>query len=159
MVVLGLGNDLRGDDGIGLEISRRLMARDLDRLVVEQPEDALAILGAFEGAALVVVVDAAQGGAAPGTIHRLEIAERALTRDLGRCSSHGLGLAEALALGEALGRLPPRLVVYAIEGASFDHGSAFSTAVATVLDEVERRVLAEIGRDPEMEDDPCTKPR
>lgn len=60
----------------------------------------------------VVLVDALHGGGRPGTVHRLTLEDVVSGRP--PLSSHGMALAEALALGAALEDLPPRLVVYGI---------------------------------------------
>ena len=57
-----------------------------------------------------------------GTIHRLDASERELPAELFRASTHHVGLAEAVELARALGRLPARTVIYGIEGESFEIG-------------------------------------
>jgi len=59
-------------------------------------------------------------------------------------STHGLGLAEAIELARALGALPPRCVVYAIEGASFEAGAPLTPAVSDAVADVALRLEAEI---------------
>ncbi len=159
VALIGLGNTLRGDDAIGLVIAERVVERlsslgehdaraciDLHRGGL----DALAIVAAWSDAAMAIVVDAAVSGAAPGSLHRFELAAGAdagatpLRNALGRTSSHGLGLAEAIALGTALGRLPPRLVCFALEAQGFEAASGLSqpvdgavhAAVARIADEI-----------------------
>jgi hydrogenase maturation protease len=165
VALIGLGNALRGDDAIGLAIADRVVERlsslgehdaraclDLHRGAL----DALAIVAAWSDAAMAIVVDAAVSGAAPGSLHRFELGADAgaeagtdrgatpLRTALGSTSSHGLGLAEAIALGAALGRLPPRLVCFAVEAQGFDAASGLSrpvenavhAAVAQIADEI-----------------------
>ena len=74
----------------------------------------------------------------------MEAGAQALPKDLARCSSHGLGLAEAVELGKALGRLPGRLVIFAVEAATLEQGAAISPRVAAAADEVASSVAAEI---------------
>lgn len=144
VAILACGNAFRGDDAAGPEIARRLHQRRLAGVTITQPNDALAILGAWEDAALAIVLDAAVSGSPPGTIHRLEVGHRPLPKDLARCSTHGQGLAEALELGRILHRLPARLILYAIEAAQFDPGTPLSPEVAAAIDAVVSRVLGEI---------------
>jgi hydrogenase maturation protease len=66
-------------------------------------------VGALEDAAAAVIVDAVRSGAEPGTLHRLTRLDQLPAAS--PASSHGLGLAEALALGERLGQLPPWVVI------------------------------------------------
>jgi len=150
-VVIALGNRFRGDDGIGPLVAEQLKKNAVDRLngrldgcsIVEGCDDAMALVSAWENASLAVIVDAAVSGASPGTVRRLEAGAQPLPRDLARCSSHGLGLAEAVELGKALGRLPGRLVIYAVEAATLEQGAAMSPEVTAAADEVVRNVEAE----------------
>jgi hydrogenase maturation protease len=76
---------------------------------------------------------------------RLDAGSAALATTLGNfASSHAFNLAEAIELGRALGRLPPRLVIYGIEGACFEHGAAPSAAVRTAAVVVGERIRAEV---------------
>ena len=159
VVVIALGNRFRGDDGIGPIIAERLkenaaqLKKDVaDGLggevdgctIVEGKDDAMALVSAWENAALAVVIDAAVSGAAPGTIRRLEAGAQPLSKDVARCSSHGLGLAEAVELGKALGRRPGRLVIFAVEANTFEQGAAMSPQVAAAVEELVQNIEAEI---------------
>ena len=143
-VLIALGSRFRGDDGIGPFVAERLKPRLTDCAVVEGAGDALAIINAWECALLTVVVDAASSGAPPGTIHRLEIGKSPLPKDLARCSSHGVGLYEALELARVLGRMPDRLVIYAVEAKTFAQGAPLSPEVAHAAERVVRDVEAEL---------------
>lgn len=144
VVVIALGNRFRGDDGVGPTVADRLRYQHFGCTIFEGSDDAMAIVNAWEGAALTVVIDAATSEAAPGTIHRLEVDAKPLSRDMTRCSSHGLGLAEAVELGKVLGRLPTRLVIYAVEAKTFDPGVALSAEVTMAAVEVVRYIEADI---------------
>ncbi len=152
VVVIALGNRFRGDDGIGPLVAQRLkqhLAKRPDErtagcTIVEGKDDAMALVSAWENAALAIVIDAAVSGASPGTIRRLDAGAHALPKDLARCSSHGLGLAEAVDLGKALGRLPARLVILAVEAATLEQGAPITPQVVAAADELVRDVEAEI---------------
>lgn len=156
VVVIALGNCLRGDDGIGPLVAERLKRTAAERLkrtaverqygctVVEGKDDAMALVSAWENAALAVVIDAAVSGETPGTVRRLEAGAQPLPNDLARCSSHGLGLAEAVELGKALGRLPGRLVVFAVEAGTLEQGAPMSPQVTAAVENIVRDVEAEI---------------
>lgn len=135
-LILGVGHPQRGDDAAGLEVVRRLRERDLGptRLVAVWGE-ATEILEAWRGFDSVTIVDATSGAGPAGAIVRLD--GESVRQGPGglRASSHGLGVAEAIALGRQLGRLPSHLVIYGIEGRAFGVGEAMSP-------EVERAVAA-----------------
>lgn len=150
-VVLALGNASRGDDGVGPAVCDVLKADRAVAGLVREPRDAMGMVAAWQGASLAIVVDAAQSGSAPGTIHRVEHADGILPKDAARTSSHGLGLAEALALGAALGRLPDRLVVYGVEAASFEPETELTTEVAESVPVVAARIAADLETMTEIE--------
>ncbi len=138
-LVVGLGNRLRGDDAVGLEV-----ARELDGLpgieAVALEGEPVELIELWRDATDVVLVDAV-AGAEPGRIHRHAGADAAGGWSArSPASSHALGLGQVLELASALGRLPPRLELFAIEGDSFATGAEPSAAVR----EAGRRVAAEI---------------
>lgn len=144
-LVLGVGNLDRGDDAAGRAVARRLRAAPPAGFdVLENDGEATGLFAQIEGAAAVFAVDACASGVCPGTIHRFDANAAPLPDLSSSLSTHGFGLANAIELARALRRLPPRCVVYAIEGASFEVGAALSPAVAAAVADVARRVSAEI---------------
>jgi len=146
MLVVGLGNELRGDDGAGIEVARRVRerSRPTEVEVRELPGDPTALLDAWEGHEAVVAVDTMRSGAPPGTIRRLDASREPLPTDLcGSTSTHAVGLGEAIELARALGRLPASLVVYAVEGRRFDAGAGLSAKVESAVSTLTTAVLRE----------------
>ena len=127
--VLGLGNRLRRDDGVGpwvaSELARRVQGADVRQI----DGDGFALLDAFGGAHEVLLVDAVAGP---------------LPQDALRCSTHALGVVEAVELARALGQLPARLHVYGIEGADFGSGEGLSPAVAAAAGALVEELLIEL---------------
>ncbi len=144
VVVIALGARHRGDDAIGPLVAAALRAGEPLCRVVEGCGDTLSLLNAWDTAALAIVVDAAVAGAAPGTVHRLDGEAAPAVKELARCSSHGLGLAEALQLGRLLGRLPARLVIFAIEAKTFDIGAAPSPEIAATVPSLVQAIADEV---------------
>lgn len=142
-LVIGVGNPWRSDDGVGPRVVEALEAQgrdDVDLLVLDG--EPARVVSAWQGRSLVVVVDAVRAGDAPGSIHRID----ALAGDLpasGQASSHGAGIAEAVALARSLDRLPARLVVLGVEPGSLDHGADLSPAVAAMFGDLVRRTAEE----------------
>ena len=144
-LILGVGHPHRGDDAAGLEVVRRLRERDLGPTrVVAAWGEATEILEAWRGFDSVTVVDATSGGGPAGAIVRLDGESARLGPGDLRASSHGMGLAEAIALGRQLGRLPPHLVIYGIEGRAFGVGEAMSPEVERAVAAL-ARILGEAG--------------
>lgn len=149
-LIIGVGNPWRADDGAGIVLARRMRARPHAPRVVTAL-DVLELLDRWEDAERVVVVDAIRSGRPPGTIVRID-GSTGLRPSGFPTSTHGVNLVQAVALGEALDRLPARLTVFGIEGKDFGHGVRLSEAVERGLDELERRVLEEIATEAEEED-------
>ena len=130
-VVIGVGNELRGDDAVGLAVVRALSGSVPEGVaVVECEGEPVSLLSAWEGHDRAFVVDATRSNAEPGTIRRLVAQDGPLPPALAGSSTHLLGLADAIELARALDRLPAATVVYGIEGASFDTGAGLSEPVA-----------------------------
>jgi hydrogenase maturation protease len=150
IAVIGVGNDFRGDDGIGWAVVSRLSERPGRRPPPSGVELAVSdgdpgrLLGLWEGADLAIVVDAAHTHPGrPGRVHRIELEEEKL-RHSGQTSSHGLGLGEAVELSRTLGRLPTRLVVFAVEGEDHTLGTGLTAPVAQVVEPLVQRIEQEI---------------
>jgi len=143
--VLGIGLPDRGDDAAGLAAARRLRRRRLPGAVVaESAGEVSAILDAFQGRDLVVLIDTSQGGRPPGTVRRLEADEEAWLAPPPGSSAHALGICEAIELARALGQLPARVVIYVIEGRRGLPGSGLSPEVDQAVRLVEERVIADL---------------
>ncbi len=147
-LVLGLGNDLAGDDAVGVLAARTLrpMLEDqADVDVVESSASGMALLEVLAGYDRAILVDAmATGADPPGTITRIPLAE------VGRVvapSLHHAGLAEMAAVAERLDlAFPASTLVFAIEVVDpFTIGAPVSKPVLDALDEVVRLVLAQLG--------------
>jgi hydrogenase maturation protease len=145
VLVIGVGNAYRGDDAVGQVVAQRVQEEHLEHVtVLLQSGEATRLLEAWQDAAAVILIDAAQGAARAGTVYRFEAAEQPLPRALWRCSTHAFGVAEGIELARALGQLPPYLVIYGIVGQTFAASAGLSAAVAQAVPGVVARVLQEI---------------
>lgn len=146
IVVIGLGNSYRRDDGVGI-VAALALARSAGPAVrvVTGISDSTGLLDAWAGAALAVVIDGAvTTSAAPGRVRRCRADE--LVAGHGRTSSHSLDLAGAFALGQALDRVPDALVVLTVEIADIGYGTGLSPAVAAAVPKLVAMAAAEIER-------------
>jgi hydrogenase maturation protease len=144
-LVIGIGNPDRGDDGVGPMVVELLRERtDLNLAFLDHHGEGAALIDAWDGAAAVFVVDAVRSGAAPGAIHRIDARARAVPVQIFHTSSHAFNVAEAVELARVLNRLPPRLIVYGVEGRRFEVGAGMSPEVARATDEVVDRLFNEV---------------
>lgn len=151
VVIIGVGNEYRRDDGIGLEVLSRLRehahaSADPGATVQLVPSDGepASMIEAWSGASLAVVVDAVVADPpVPGRIHRFVIGrdEAAAGRAV---SSHGLGLGEAVGLAVALGRMPDRLIIHAVEAADVGQGVGLTPAVGAAAPALTAAVLRDV---------------
>ena len=145
MVVIGVGNEFRRDDGAGLAVVASLRGRVPPgvELVLTDGEPAR-LIEAWTGAALAVVVDAVRADPPrPGRVHRF-LLDRPLAGPTRTASSHGFGLDDAVRLALALDRMPGRLVVHAIEAADLSQGPGLTPLVAAAVGDVARAVLSDV---------------
>lgn len=146
LVIIGIGNPDRGDDGAGVMVTRSLRGTLPEHVtIMEARGDAADLLARIETATVAYLVDACTSGAPAGTVRRFDAAAGPLPAGaFGHASTHGLGLADAIELARALGQLPQRCIVYAIEGASFEMGAALTPAVARAVTEAAAQLRGEI---------------
>lgn len=143
-LVIGVGSPLRHDDGAGRAVAQAIREASPAAHVIEMEGEGAALIEAWTGADLVVIVDAARSGAAPGTVCRFEPSREPLPATLSSTSTHAFGLPAAVELARALGQLPRRLIVFGIEGVDFTAGEGLSPEVQTAVDTVVARVQAEL---------------
>jgi len=145
VVVIGVGNLYRRDDAAGLMVTQRLRQIAPSHVTVMELEgEPTSLLDAWKDAHTVVVIDAVFSGAEAGTIHRLDAQAGAIPQELFRYSTHAVSVAEAIELARALGQLPPKLLVYGIEGKDFRAGVGLSPEVEGSVAELTERVLQEL---------------
>jgi len=129
-LIIGVGNLYRSDDGAGPCIASRLREFvPVGVTVLEESGEGAALLEAWQGATAVILVDAAQSGAPPGTIHRIDARRQQVPSRFFHYSSHAFGVGEAIEMARVLHLLPASLLLYGIEGRNFSEGIGLSEEV------------------------------
>ena len=130
-LILGLGNPLRGDDGLGPRVVEELERRGLPAgvTVVDGGVGGLSLLRYLEEWERVLIVDVADVGREPGQFVRFSPGEARLAEGGSGFSVHDAGLAEAFALGRALGRQLAEVVIYGLQPESLGWHMGLSPAV------------------------------
>lgn len=145
ILVIGVGNEDRGDDGAGLVAARQIQAKGLPQVrVIEQSGDGADLIDLWQQAQSVYLIDAMVTGTPPGTTQRFNIQAGALPAHLAQTSSHLFGVAQAIELGRVIGSLPPLLIVYGIEGRYFEHGAGLSAEVEAAVSAVVEQIIRDI---------------
>lgn len=146
-VIIGVGNEFRGDDGAG-RFAARLLARGglpENVSVHESAGEALALMELWAEANRAILIDAASGeGSLQGAVIRLDASAAPLPTGFLHTSSHSLSVADAIEMARALGRLPANTVLYGIGGSDFTHGKGLSAATERGCQEAAERILAEL---------------
>jgi hydrogenase maturation protease len=145
VVVVGVGNVYRRDDGVGPAVAARLRERAPGVNAVSCEQEPSRLLDAWAGADLAIVVDGVSSGDEPGVVHRFDVSERPLPAGVFHGSTHAFGVGEAIELARALGRLPRRVLVYGVEGREFAAGEGLSPAVAAAVEPLVSELLEEVG--------------
>ena len=145
VLVLALGNPLRGDDGVAQCVLQALAQEPLGAGVklLDGGIAGLETVTLLQGWARAVILDAADFGAPAGTVRRIDLhrnSRRALPAPSN--SLHTAGLLEALALADALGTLPGRLTLVGVQPAHIDFECGLSLAVTRAIPEAVGAVLA-----------------
>lgn len=145
-LIIGVGNEFRGDDGVGIAIARRLRAEAPAHVtILEASGEGAALMEAWKGASRVFVIDATRSGSPPGTIRRFEAQAEPLPSRFFHYSTHAFSVAEAVEMARALNQLPPQLIVYGIEGKNYSAGEGLSPEVEKAADSVIARLLQDAG--------------
>jgi hydrogenase maturation protease len=148
-LILGLGNPILSDDGVGPAVAHELERRIDPRTanVVEASLGGLDLLDLLTGYQRVIIIDAitTKDGKA-GQIHRLNIETLSSTRHA--ASPHDINLATALEMGKKLGmKMPSEIDIYAIEAQDTESFSEKCTpAVKAAIPRCVKMILQELGK-------------
>lgn len=145
VTVLGIGNPLCRDDGIGIRLIDELRSRDIPEGVElidgGTSPDLLSMIN--PNIDVLIIIDALRGKGKPGTLYRLEIHESNISDD-SFTSLHGLGVLDGLKLMKKLGIQPAKVVIIGIEPEDTSHGLHLSqqieSRVPDIVDTVEQEI-------------------
>jgi len=144
--VIGVGNLLLGDEGVGVHAIRALEHAGVPPWVdvIDGGTAGLGLIGFLEDIDKVIVIDAADLGQSPGTFRRFQPDEvRALCAER-RLSLHETGLFNVLGLARQTGAWPPELIIYGVQPATLAHTVELSAACSAVLPALVAAIRAEL---------------
>ncbi len=148
-IVLGLGNTLHSDDGIGPQAIEKLRSDPrvpADVSLIEGGTLGLELLTYIWDCSYLLVLDAVDVGQPPGTLVRMSSQE--LQTLPGKASAHQLGVADLLVALRVLANQTPEVVLLGVQPASTEWGTELSPAVAAVLPALADAAVAEVCRRP-----------
>lgn len=144
-LVLGLGNPLRGDDGVGLAVLEQLRQCELAEgtTLVDGGTGGLETTLEFANMDTVLVIDAARFDGQPGEVRRFDLlSTQSAPTNWG--AGHAHGLLAAIELARALSLLPRQLVLFAIEPADTEAPLRLSPSATQAVAHAVAAVLAEL---------------
>jgi hydrogenase maturation protease len=148
VLILGLGNLLRGDDGVGPQVIEALNECGLPEGVtaLDGGTGGLDLLHVLEGWERAIIIDAADVRCEPGQFVRFTPDEARFVASEDTMSLHNAGLAEALALADAVGQPLPDLVIFGVQPAHVGWGERLSRAVKATLPALVDAVIDEVNK-------------
>jgi hydrogenase maturation protease len=144
-LVIGIGNEFRGDDAFGLCVVREVQQLNLPGIeVLEHHGEGASLMELWKGHQIVMIVDAVRSGVAPGTLYRLDASQGRIPANILTQSSHEFGVAQAIETARALGTLPPLLILFGAEAAQFELGGGLSPQVEEHVHAVSFKIVDEL---------------
>lgn len=145
-LVLGLGNILLRDEGVGVRVVEAMEGLELppDVELVDGGTAGLDLLEVLAHRRKVIVVDAVEGTSAPGTVLRLS-PEDLVPQAAPAVSLHEMGFLETLTVARQLGIAPAEVVVLGIKPKEVSCGLDLSPEIARLVPRVIDLVLADVG--------------
>ena len=113
-LILGIGNPILTDDGVGIKIAHKLKEQNPELEVLETSEAGIALLDLIAGYNKLVIIDSIKTKEGkPGELYKLGLGD--LKSHMDFSSSHGIDIATAFELGQRLGyRIPKFVSIYAV---------------------------------------------
>jgi hydrogenase maturation protease len=145
-LILGVGNILLSDEGVGVRIVEAMGSRVLPANVelFDGGTASLDLLDTLANRDRVIIIDAVKGGEEPGTVYRFHPNDITVQRPP-LTSVHQVGLFETLAMAEYLGCAPREVTVFGIEPKEMGWGLELSSEMMKVVPRVIELVISELG--------------
>jgi len=144
VVILGVGNLLLSDEGVGVHVANKLMEMELPEgvEVYEGGTDGFRLMSVVTGADRLIVVDAVKGGGEPGSIYRFDVKDVPSMPDSYKTSVHQIGILEVIHFSEFVGKgKTPEATIIGIEPKSLEMSMELTPEVAAKVPRVIELVL------------------
>ena len=146
VLVMGIGNELRGDDAAGLLVARGLLSEKVPSFVtiLEMRGDGASFMARWKNINRLILVDAITAGLPPGSVIRMDARKEIVPASLFATSSHSFGLAQAVAISLALDELPASVTLYGIQAGNFQMGTEMTPGVQRAIQETIAAIRCEL---------------
>ena len=144
-VILGIGNVLLSDEGVGVHVANELTKMDLPPhvSVVEGGTDGFRLLNIVTGADRLIIVDAVKGGDEPGSIYRFDVDEVRNCPSGFKTSVHQIGILEVIDLSGLIGKTPHATVI-GVEPKSLEMCMELSPEIKEKVPKIIELVIEEV---------------
>lgn len=142
--VMGAGNLLMSDDGVGVHVVQVLRTRKGlpgDVMLIDAGTAALDVLQLLDGIDRLIIIDAVKGGGPPGTVYQFS-PEDISEEPSPKLSLHQISLFQALNTNRMLGASMPGIIVVGVEPKTISPGTSLSAEVAVAVEKVVETVIA-----------------
>jgi hydrogenase maturation protease len=145
IVILGVGNLLLSDEGVGVHVANKFMKIKLppEVSVVEGGTDGFRLLNVITEADWLIVIDAVRGGAEPGSIYRFDIDDVRSCPPGFKTSVHQIGILEVIDLSELIGRKPHTTII-GIEPKSLEMGMELTPEIKSKVPRIIDLIFEEL---------------
>jgi len=150
-IVLGLGNPLMGDEGIGvklIEILKSVSADFPEADFVDAGTGGMSLLHLIAGRKRAVIIDCAIMGEKPGTIRRFSPDEVKTVKQLRHLSLHEVDILKVIELARRLEECPEEIIFFGIEPESLEQRMALSQTLTALLDRYLATITAQLAESP-----------
>ncbi len=151
ILIIGIGNEFRSDDAVGILIARKIKSLNLPQIeVIEANGEGSELIELWKDKKSVIICDAVSSGSEPGKIHQIDASKNKVSTNFFNYSSHAFGLAEAIEISRKLNQLPDKLLIYGIEGKNFNFGKNISEEMIKASDQVIKLIVDMVETHPAM---------
>jgi hydrogenase maturation protease len=145
ILILGVGNLLLCDEGVGVHVAQKMMKMDLppEVQVVEGGTDGFGLVNVILEADRMILIDAVKGGGQPGSIYRFAIEDCPPYPDLFKTSVHQISILEVINLSSLIGSTPQTTII-GVEPACIEMGMELSPQVEQKIPKIIQMIQEEV---------------
>jgi len=157
ILILGVGNLLLSDEGVGVHVAERMLQMGLPPVVrvVEGGTDGFGLINIILEADRMILIDAVRGGGAPGSVYRFDVEDCNPCPDLFRTSVHQISILEVINLSGFIGSAPKTTII-GVEPVSLEMGMSLSPEIEEKIPKVIQLILEEIKKGLTATDGKCS---
>jgi len=145
ILILGVGNLLLSDEGVGVHVAQRMMELDMppEVQVVEGGTDGFGLVNIITQADRMILIDAVKGGGQPGSMYRFDLEDCPPYPDIFKTSVHQISILEVINLSSLIGSTPHTTII-GVEPACIEMGMELSPPIEAKIPKVIQMIHEEV---------------